>query len=231
MSVEIYKKIITEPDSAYVLVTNVDDKYEVITGLIPGTTYRIKKVETGKPDVFRTVTLPLDNNNGTPYELPIATATVLGGIKVGEGLEIDPVTGVLSAPGNTTGFAGFTTENIGGTSFPYTTLKKTTFKNIQGFYFNGVYQDKPNADNSVAPDYTITINANGSATISPEGSFDTTKSGQIVYVATGDITDTTLPPAAAGTIAMNDELNTYVFTPPAGESTTPTDYEVETTLS
>ena len=35
-------------------------------------------------------------NSVKQYVLSIATATELGGIKVGEGLSIDPVTGVLS---------------------------------------------------------------------------------------------------------------------------------------
>jgi hypothetical protein len=38
-------------------------------------------------------------NKPTPYSLPIATSTILGGIKVGAGLSINPTTGVLSASG------------------------------------------------------------------------------------------------------------------------------------
>lgn len=36
-----------------------------------------------------------------PYSLPTASETVLGGVKVGSGLAIDPVTGLLSATGET----------------------------------------------------------------------------------------------------------------------------------
>lgn len=36
---------------------------------------------------------------GGGYTLPIATATVLGGVKVGSGLSIDPITGVLTSSG------------------------------------------------------------------------------------------------------------------------------------
>ena len=34
-----------------------------------------------------------------PYSLPIASDSILGGIKVGTGLSIDPATGVLTASG------------------------------------------------------------------------------------------------------------------------------------
>lgn len=44
---------------------------------------------------------------GATYELPIATSEVLGGVKIGEGLEIDSLTGVLNA----TGGSGITVIN------------------------------------------------------------------------------------------------------------------------
>lgn len=110
-------------------------------------------------------------------------------------------------------FTGFETEPINGTDFPYTTLKKTTYRNIQGFYYAGIYQDKPNADNSIAPDYTITINPNDSATITPVGVFDTTKSGQIVYVATGDITNGEEPPPNNTTPVANAGTDVIITLP------------------
>ena len=44
-----------------------------------------------------------------PYSLPIASASVLGGIKVGSGLSIDAETGVLSASGGSGGSVSFRT--------------------------------------------------------------------------------------------------------------------------
>ena len=47
----------------------------------------------------------LDNANWVSisgYVLPIATATILGGIKVGPGLTIDPITGILTSTGGIT---------------------------------------------------------------------------------------------------------------------------------
>lgn len=41
--------------------------------------------------------------DGKTYELPIASAETLGGIKIGEGLEIDPLTGILKAIGESGG--------------------------------------------------------------------------------------------------------------------------------
>jgi hypothetical protein len=45
----------------------------------------------------------------TTYSLPIATSSVLGGIKVGSGLSIDPTTGVLTASGGSGGSFNFRT--------------------------------------------------------------------------------------------------------------------------
>lgn len=41
--------------------------------------------------------------SGSGYTLPIASASRLGGIKVGDGLNIDPITGILSTSGNSEG--------------------------------------------------------------------------------------------------------------------------------
>ena len=40
------------------------------------------------------------------YTLPIASASQLGGVKVGSGLNIDPLTGILSTSGNTASYTG-----------------------------------------------------------------------------------------------------------------------------
>lgn len=37
----------------------------------------------------------LGGGGGLPYVLPVATATVLGGIRVGPGFRVDPTTGVI----------------------------------------------------------------------------------------------------------------------------------------
>lgn len=44
-----------------------------------------------------------EGSGGTPYILPIASASELGGVKVGDGLAIDPSTGVLSVSGGSAG--------------------------------------------------------------------------------------------------------------------------------
>lgn len=44
-----------------------------------------------------------EGSGGTPYILPIASASELGGVKVGDGLAIDPSTGVLSVSGGSQG--------------------------------------------------------------------------------------------------------------------------------
>ena len=41
--------------------------------------------------------VPLSGGSGTSYTLPIATANLLGGIRIGSGLSIDPATGICSA--------------------------------------------------------------------------------------------------------------------------------------
>lgn len=50
--------------------------------------------------------------SGSAYELPIATADTLGGIKVGDGLSIDSTTGALSAPAYTLPVAA--ADTLGG---------------------------------------------------------------------------------------------------------------------
>ena len=49
------------------------------------------------------------SGGGSTYVLPIASASTLGGVKVGSGLSIDGSTGVLSATGG--GGGGITTES------------------------------------------------------------------------------------------------------------------------
>lgn len=60
------------------------------------------------------------SNGGGGYELPIASASTLGGIKVGNGLSIDSTTGVLSATGGGSGgsstLSGLTDVSISSVS-------------------------------------------------------------------------------------------------------------------
>jgi hypothetical protein len=60
-------------------------------------------------------------NNVTAYSLPIASASVLGGIKVGSGLTINAITGVLDATGG-----GGTVLSVGDLSPLFTTTNPTT---------------------------------------------------------------------------------------------------------
>lgn len=73
----------------------------LITGVASGSYYRLLGNET---EVIVNWNRSCNDGGGsgsgsTPYILPIATETTLGGIKVGEGLSIDPSTGVLSSEG------------------------------------------------------------------------------------------------------------------------------------
>lgn len=56
------------------------------------------------------------SGGGTSYTLPIASASGLGGIKVGSGLSIDSTTGVLSATGGGGGGGDISDVTLGGTS-------------------------------------------------------------------------------------------------------------------
>ena len=51
--------------------------------------------------------------NQSSYELPIASDTILGGIKVGDGLIINPTTGLLSVVNNTTSGRFGIEDNLG----------------------------------------------------------------------------------------------------------------------
>ena len=84
-----------------------------------------------------------------PYSLPIASASVLGGIKVGNGLSIDAITGVLTASGG--GISTFRDKEIfittaGQTTF---TLQNTYTPGLLDVFVNGVYlnDDSYTADN------------------------------------------------------------------------------------
>ena len=85
---------------------------------------------------------------GGSYELPIASASTLGGVKVGEGLSIDAESGVLSASGG--GGSGMTEITTADLDFPasnpdgialwnladgYYYVKNTNNANIE-FYYN-----------------------------------------------------------------------------------------------
>lgn len=74
---------------------------------------------------------------GGSYELPIASAETLGGVMVGEGLEINAETGVLSASGGTSGSVNYsTTEHAVGTWLDGKTLYERTYN----IFLNGEAQ-------------------------------------------------------------------------------------------
>lgn len=54
----------------------------------------------------------MDEMNTGGYTLPIASASQLGGVKVGNGLSIDPLTGILSASGNNTEVTTLNSNNF-----------------------------------------------------------------------------------------------------------------------
>lgn len=74
-----------------------------------------------------------------PYSLPIASASVLGGIKVGSGLSIDAITGILTA--SATSVSTFRDKEVftataGQTTF---TLQNTYTPGLLDVFVNGVY--------------------------------------------------------------------------------------------
>lgn len=75
--------------------------YTGCTGMEEGIAGLVPAAQAGEEDYVLSGAgewVPQTGGGGT-YELPIATANTLGGIKVGDGLSIDPDTGVLSATG------------------------------------------------------------------------------------------------------------------------------------
>lgn len=72
------------------------------------------------------------------YVLPIASATTLGGIKVGSGLTIDPTTGVLSATGGGTGTV--TSVSVSGQPTPLFTVSIANPTTTPSFTFTQVAQ-------------------------------------------------------------------------------------------
>ena len=72
------------------------------------------------------------------YVLPIASATTLGGIKVGSGLTINPTTGVLSATGGGTGTV--TSVSVSGQPTPLFTVSIANPTTTPSFTFTQVAQ-------------------------------------------------------------------------------------------
>lgn len=86
------------------------------------------------------------------YTLPIASASTLGGVKVGNGLSIDPVSGILSASGN----AEIIELNNENTSF---SISATVYTLIKNFYLGDRSYRTPitlkNATITINPVYNI----------------------------------------------------------------------------
>ena len=79
--------------------------YTGCTGMEEGIAGLVPAAQAGEEDYVLSGSgewVPQTGGGGT-YTLPIATASTLGGIKVGDGLSIDPATGVLSATGGGSG--------------------------------------------------------------------------------------------------------------------------------
>ncbi len=189
--------------------------------------------------IYREEKGPLGNElyNLTPQEVDgnfkhlddktkvIATTTQLGVFKPdGTTITVDPITGIGSATGGTTGtIPDITTENVSG--LPYTTLKKTTFGKILHFLWDGVFQHKPVG--ATAPDFTWTQNTNGSVTIN---AVDTVppNTGQIDYYATGELDGgTALPtPSAPASQTIDDANNLWLVALVSGYPNI-SDYEYE----
>lgn len=109
---------------------------------------------------------------GAPYKLPTASADVLGGVKVGAGLEINPKTGVLSATGG--GVADAVDWN-NVTSRPFETLNLTELE-VSGsgkvLGIKAVPQDKVTGLAEALAKKISEVKVNGVALVPNEGSVD-----------------------------------------------------------
>ncbi|GGG34262.1 hypothetical protein [Hymenobacter glacieicola] len=119
---------------------------------------------------------------GTPYTLPVATETTLGGVKVGQGLSIDSTTGVLSADaaqGATVDITPNVTLNglKAGTRYQislqeFATLATTIYyaPSFGSFTFNGTSSTTVPVGTSYATgSRRFAWNTNNSQSISPAG--------------------------------------------------------------
>jgi hypothetical protein len=107
---------------------------------------------------------------GSSYELPIASASVLGGIKVGSGLTINPTTGVLSATGGggtvTSVTASLPLSSSGGTT-PNITISQAG-ASTNGYLSSTDWNTFNNKQNAITPaaltkvdDTNVTISLGG----------------------------------------------------------------------
>ena len=126
------------------------------------------------------------------YSLPIATASTLGGIKIGSGLTIDPVTGVVTAAG-TYNLPTASTTQLGGVKVDGTTIT------ING---SGVISSAGGGSGSVA---VSRITADHTATKGENLSVDTTNG----------VVNITLPasPALNDTVTIQDGGGDKIFSP------------------
>lgn len=112
------------------LYTGCTGMEEGIAGLVPA-------AQAGEEDYVLSGSgewVPQTGGGGT-YELPIASASVLGGIKVGDGLEIDE-NGVLSATGGGGGDSIAEGEGINITTDPQTGVKTISVDTGNGLQIN-----------------------------------------------------------------------------------------------
>lgn len=89
----------------YVTNTELEDKNYATKDEIPTKVSQLENDSnylTSVPEEYVTDTELQEAISGAQFELPIASDSVLGGIKVGAGLSINPSTGVLSATGGGT---------------------------------------------------------------------------------------------------------------------------------
>lgn len=125
--------------------------YTGCTGMEEGIAGLVPAAQAGEEDYVLSGSgewVPQTGGGGT-YELPIATATTLGGIKVGSGLEID-ANGVLSATGGGGGDSIDEGDGITITTDPQTGVKTISVDTGNGLQIN---QDgEVEIDPSIIPD-------------------------------------------------------------------------------
>ncbi len=76
------------------------------------------------------------SGGGGSYTLPIASASTLGGIKVGTGLSIDSSTGVLTATGGGGGGSTVAVQSLAATSAIVSRIAKITVDGTETFIYN-----------------------------------------------------------------------------------------------
>lgn len=146
-----------------------------------------------RDNVDKTITIPAS-------ELPIASDTTLGGIKVGNNLTIDPVTGVLSATGGGGGGGGVVYDAGDGIELTYEHMIDMLFDRTE--FLNSVTSAQRGTitKDTVTGSFTITATGNDAYTLPDRSSLGTVYSIQVDPNTTYKLTWTSDDPTVHGNV-------------------------------